>query len=287
VNELLEDLDHHVARFGVPRTPALAAFAGALEAIEPGDGLECSVKLGAEAIHAARFNLWFDRRDPARGLERTRDLFRAIEARCAVALDTRLVDRFFEAIDPGRLHKVIVGIDDRGPGKATRLKSWCILGEYPEKVALALALHGGGPEVRELLSPRGLLLGFDLPLGGPSSVKLYPDFTARDLADPAIERRVRAAFAPEVVALMEQCWWTHVGFHGSGSGRVLHFHPRSMDDFAALGDERARAVHDAYRGRRTVDRVLSVAESDLLAGPPFRKVTLYYLLDRWTRVARP
>ncbi len=277
----LRHLDGHRKAFGVPDSAPLDRFVD-LVGEAKSCTIECSCKMEAGRVHAARFNLWFQEAPAPHQLDAARRFLRRVEESEGVALDDGLLRRFSGTdLDWSRTDAFVVGIDLRERKPDSRLKVWFKLGAYPakEEEAFRLAPSGDGvADLRRLLVRPGLLVGFDFHLDGRAAVKLYTRIEKADLLDRATRTRLAAVLSREALERMDASAWSYVSLARDDGARVLHFRPfRPASFIASLVGPQAVAILERQGREGLLETVVSVRERDLVA-PSIADYNLYLMV---------
>lgn len=277
----LEYLDRHRRVFGVTDLYPLEHFTAMIRSAEDCT-LECSCKVSGTRVHPARFNLWFQNDERPRQAALVFDFFREVASDPSTVIDYGVFPSFYtDDFDWRSVQAFVTGVDLRAHRPDSRLKIWFKLGDYAEKIEAAFRLAPRAGPLRQLLVGAGLLVGFDFHLDGRTAIKLYPRVMREQLLRPVIRERLGAVLPDAVLAAMDQCRWVHISLDKVDVDRIVHFRPLDPVSFLQryLANETAAAVAEYYRQIHVFDTVVSMRESEFLAGVT-KNVNLYFMVGR-------
>lgn len=274
-------IDLHKRVFEVENLYSLDIFENFVEEIEKNSKnciLESSCKMDRDKFYPARFNIGFDLENVEQ-LNAVYNFFRQVEAGADVQVDYCLIQQFFaEDFDFSKVTEFMVGVDLRRELAKSKLKLALTITDYPEKLKLAIALHGGLDEtLQTLLVSNSLHLGFDLSLSGGSDIELYPNILKRELQQIHIQQRLAKVLSTQALQPLPASRRFGVGLSKANAEKIVYYYLENFDDFLNYfaANDTARRVHAHYRKQPVKEMCVGLPESQFLAGT-IQKMNLYY-----------
>ncbi|MEG4628119.1 LynF/TruF/PatF family peptide O-prenyltransferase [Microcoleus sp. AR_TQ3_B6] len=271
----------HKRVFEVENLYSLDIFENFVEEIEKTSKnciLESSCKMDRDKFYPARFNIGFDLQNVEQ-INAVYNFFRQVEAGADVEVNYSLIQQFFlEDLDFSKITEFMVGVDLRQELAKSKLKLALTITDYPEKLKLAIALHGGLDEtLQTLLVSNSLHLGFDLSLSGGSDIELYPNIFKHELQQPHIQQRLAKVLSTQALQPLPASLRFGVGLSKANAEKIVYYYLENFDDFLKYfaANDTARRVHAYYREQPVKEMCVGLPESQLLAGT-IQKMNLYY-----------
>ncbi|NEO31391.1 MAG: LynF/TruF/PatF family peptide O-prenyltransferase [Symploca sp. SIO3C6] len=273
----LRYLGEHKRIFGVENLYPLELFENFVQARQ--DCLiDCACKIDQDKLHAARFSLAFvNQQDAKEQIRAALNFFGKVERRIEVKLNYQLLQEFLGiGFDFTKVIKILVGVDARREITDSRLKLFIWIDDYPEKLETAIALAGDSQDLRLLLVNNQLLVGFDFWLDGRNAIELYPTISAEEWQRVDVRQRLTTVFSPPALRLLDDCYKLQIGFSQANESKILYFHALEPSNFVDnLGNDLASRIDAYYRHQPVKALVVSIPESELLAGS-IQKLNMYY-----------
>lgn len=258
---------------------------------DKGGSLVCGCNIEKDRRYPARFyySAEFHQPNPAMKLFDLEDFLsfsRRLEERPEVQIDRRLLQQFLgTGLDPSKVHLLILGIDDRSELRYSRIKLSFHVRDYPEKIAIAIALCGEHRDWQKLIVNGNLLVGFDLFFDNRASVEVYPTFYPADLQRPDVQAYLAEKLPAKAFQLLKESGaWLQIGISNDNDSDVLYFNsvksPNSFVD--QLGNEMVKQVHSHYRNRAFHDVFIAIPESEFSA-TSIERVKMYYQMSGFVK----
>jgi LynF/TruF/PatF family peptide O-prenyltransferase len=242
--------------------------------------LEASCKIEADKLLAARF-LAFINPPFEKSLAQTLKFYRQVENRVGVRLNYDLLQQFLgESFDFSKVYRSTVGVDLRQNIADSSLKMHIRLKDYPEKIAMALALDGNhySDALRWIALQAIPQVGFDFYLDGRSEIELYVELTEEQFQQPQIRALLEQSFPPTVLKPLQVSDVFHIGLSKANTNPVLYYNLKDKKDllnYFAINDM-ARKVHAFYHHQEVLAKMwVGVAQQELL-NSRIENIRLYY-----------
>lgn len=256
---------------------------------DKGGAIVCACNIEKDRRYPARFyySCEFNLPNPAvklLDLEEFLSFSYRIEGRPEVQIDRRLLEQFLATgLDPSKVHLVIFGIDARPELRHSRIKLSFHVRDYPEKMAIAIALCGEQRNWEKLIVNGNLLVAFDLFFDNRSSVEVYPTFYPADLQRPDVQAYLAEKLPARALQLLNESGaWLQIGISDENDSDVLYFNsvksPNSFVD--QLGNEMLKQVHAHYRNRVFEEVYIAIPESEFSA-TSIQRVKMYYQMNKF------
>jgi LynF/TruF/PatF family peptide O-prenyltransferase len=194
--------------------------------------LECSIKIFPKGVHPKRVRFGYEQKGIQEGLDAIPQFLERISTYRNVDLNRALLSRIIDkGLDVSRVMAAGVGLDYRERMNDSKVKSYFMIREYPEKVDQIISIHRPVDHIREYLVHDVFMFGIDMYFDGRTGIEIYPFLERRDLRNTALMDKLRLRGA--VNGFVEECSALHISFDRDGT-RVLHFHPKRPTRFVRL-----------------------------------------------------
>jgi LynF/TruF/PatF family peptide O-prenyltransferase len=236
--------------------------------------LECSAEISPDEIHGARLRLGYQERNIRQGLEAIYGFLSGIERHEGVRLNREILGRIVDKeLNLSKILQVGIGLDYRKEICDSKVKYYCMLAEYPEKVNQVLSLHPPVETIDGYLNCDEFMFGINMDFSGITSVEIYPLLRSEDLLDSALVEKLN--LRNPVLTFIEECSGLHISFHPGGE-RILHFHPRNPTRFVHLiGNRRLsvfysnvqilRFLSGRWKIRQGISTSISLKENEIIS----------------------
>jgi LynF/TruF/PatF family peptide O-prenyltransferase len=236
--------------------------------------LECSAEISPDEIYGTRLRLGYQEKEIRQGLEAIYGFLSDIERHEGVRLNREILDRIVDKeLKLSKIVQVGIGLDYRKEICDSKVKYYCMLGEYPEKVNQVLSLHPPVDAIDGHLNCDEFMFGINMDFSGSTSVEIYPLLRREDLLERA--RLEKLNLRNPILAFIEECSGLHISFHPGGE-RVLHFHPRNPTRFVHLIGNRPlsisyskvqilRLLFDRWKIRQGISVTISLKEDEIVS----------------------
>ncbi|MEA5536880.1 DUF5838 family protein [Crocosphaera sp. XPORK-15E] len=208
---------------------------------------------------------------------------RRVEQRPEFQINRQLLQQFLATgLDPSKVDMVTIGVDIRPEPRHSRIKLYLSIRDYPEKIAIAIALCGEQRDWQNLIINGTLLVGFDFFLDNRAEVEVYPTFYPADLQRPDVQAYLAKKFPAKALRLLSESGACQIGISASNDSDILYFNnfksPNSAVDY--LDNEMVNQVHAHYRNRVFQDLYIGVPESEFSANS-IQRVKMYYHMNKF------
>lgn len=242
---LLRMYEFHKKEFGI-HTNAFFSIVEEFLSRAPCSLLECSIKISPESVHPKRIRFGYGQADIQEGLHEIFQFLERISTYRNVDLDRTLLDKVVDGgLDVSKVVAAGVGLDYRQRARSSKVKSYFMVRDYPEKVDQILSLQPPVDCIRDYLIHDVFMFGIDMHFDGRTGVEIYSFFDRKDLRDPDLIDRLRLRKA--IDGLIEECNVLHISFDRRGK-RILHVHPIRPTRFIRLiGNRRLSLVYSSVQ----------------------------------------
>lgn len=288
--ENLRYIEDHKQIFDIEKTYPLNLFEEFIAKQRKGKGgsISCCCNIEKERYYPSRFAYLSEVRvsDPAMKLLDIEDFLsfsHRIEESPQIQIDRSLLQQFLATdVDPSKVDMVTVGVDVRPELRDSRIKLYLSIREYPEKIAIAIALCGEQRDWEKLIVNGTLLVGFDFFFDNRAAVEVYPTFYPADLQRSDVQAYLTSRLPAKALPLLYESRTVQIGISKDNDSDILYFNnfksPNSAVDY--LKNEMVKQVHSHYRNRVFNDLYLGIPESEFYTNS-IQRVKMYYHMNKF------
>ncbi len=288
--ENLRYFEEHKQVFNIENSYPLNLFAEFIgkQRKDQGGCIACCCNIEKDCFYPARFTYLSEVGvpDPVVKLLDIEDFLsfsRLIEGSPEIQLDRSLLQQFLATgIDPHKVDMVSVGVDVRPELKRSRIKLFLSIRDYPEKIAIAIALCGEKRDWEKLIINGTLLVGFDFFFNNKAAVEVYPTFYPADLDRLDVQAYLTSRLPARALPLFYESRVVQIGISNENDSDVLYFtnfkSPNSAVEY--LGNEMVNKVHAYYRNRVFKRLYLGIPESEFYIDS-IQRVKMYYEINNF------
>lgn len=288
--ENLRYIEEHKQIFDIENSYLLNLFKEFVGKQQKGKGglIACGCNIEKDRCYPARFYYAFEPNpsDPAiklLELESFLSFSHRIEERPEFQINRGLLQQFLATgIDPSKIKNMSFGIDTRSEPRHSRIKLFILIKDYPEKIAIAVALCGEQRDWKNLIINGMLLVGFDFFCDNKAAVEVYPTFYPTDLQRPDVQAYLTSKLPAKALPLLNESGSLQIGISNENDSDVLYFDnfksPNSLVDY--LGNEMVKQVHANYRNRAFDDLCIGIPESEFSANS-IQRAKMYYKMNKF------
>ncbi|CCH92966.1 putative Sterol 24-C-methyltransferase [Microcystis aeruginosa PCC 9432] len=288
--ENLRYIEEHKQIFDIENSYPLNLFENFIKEQRKGKGgtISCCCNIEKERCYPSRFAYLSEVfvSDPALKLLDIEDFLsfsHRLEERPELQINRSLLQQFLATgLDPSKVDMVTVGVDVRPELRHSRIKLYLSIRDYPEKIAIAIALCGEQRDWEKLIVNGTLLVGFDFFLDNRAAVEVYPTFSPADLQRADVQAYLTSRLPAKALPLLYESRTVQIGISNDNDSDILYFNnfksPNSAVDY--LKNETVNQVHAHYRNRVFHDLYLGIPESEFYTNS-IQRVKMYYHMNNF------
>lgn len=288
--ENLRYIEEHKQIFEIENSYPLNLFEEFVGKQRKGKGgtISCCCNIEKERCYPSRFAYLSEVfvSDPALKLLDIEDFLsfsHRLEERPELQINRSLLQQFLATgLDPSKVDMVTVGVDVRPELRHSRIKLYFSIRDYPEKIAIAIALCGEQRDWEKLIVNGTLLVGFDFFFDNRAAVEVYPTFSPADLQRADVQAYLTSRLPAKALPLLYESRSVQIGISNDNDSDILYFNnfksPNSAVDY--LKNETVKQIHSRYRNRAFHDLYLGIPESEFYADS-IQRVKMYYHMNNF------